>query len=57
MICVLAPGQQPVSRFDGTTVLDAAKFGILGGSLLAGIVGAVVVRRGTSIRRFVGENE
>jgi NhaA family Na+:H+ antiporter len=43
--------------FDGTTLLDAAKFGILGGSLLAGIVGAVVVRRGTSMRRFVGENE
>ena len=36
--------------FDGTTLLDAAKFGILTGSLLAGIVGAVVVRRGTSMR-------
>ena len=33
--------------FDGTTLLDAAKFGILTGSLLASIVGAVVVRRGT----------
>jgi len=42
--------------FEGTTLLDAAKFGILAGSLLAGIVGAVVVRRGTSMRRFVGEN-
>jgi len=38
--------------FEGTTLLDAAKFGILAGSLLAGIVGAVVVRRGTSMRRF-----
>jgi Na+:H+ antiporter, NhaA family len=43
--------------FDGTTLLDAAKFGILAGSLLAGLVGAVVVRRGTSMRQFVGENE
>jgi NhaA family Na+:H+ antiporter len=42
--------------FDGTTLLDAAKFGILTGSLLAGIVGAVVVRRGTSMRQFVGDN-
>jgi Na+:H+ antiporter, NhaA family len=33
--------------FDGTTLLDAAKFGIMAGSLLASIVGAVVVRRGT----------
>jgi len=41
--------------FDGTTLLDAAKFGILAGSLLAGLVGAVVVRRGTSMRQFVGE--
>jgi Na+:H+ antiporter, NhaA family len=41
--------------FDGTMLLDAAKFGILAGSLLAGIVGAVVVRRGTSMRPFVGE--
>jgi Na+:H+ antiporter, NhaA family len=36
--------------FDGTTLLDAAKIGILGGSLLAGTVGAVVLRRSTSIR-------
>ena len=36
--------------FEGTTLLDTAKFGILTGSLLAGIVGAVVVRRGTSMR-------
>jgi NhaA family Na+:H+ antiporter len=36
--------------FDGTPLLDAAKFGILTGSLLAGIVGAVVVRLGTSMR-------
>jgi NhaA family Na+:H+ antiporter len=41
--------------FDGTTLLDTAKFGILSGSLLAGIVGAGVVRRGTSIRQFLGE--
>jgi NhaA family Na+:H+ antiporter len=33
--------------FDGTTLLDAAKVGILSGSIAAGIVGAVVVRRGT----------
>ena len=30
--------------FDGTPLLDAAKVGILGGSLVAGIVGAVVIR-------------
>ena len=41
--------------FEGTPLLDAAKVGILGGSLLAGIVGAVVVRRSTSTGRFVGE--
>jgi NhaA family Na+:H+ antiporter len=41
--------------FDGTTLLDGAKFGILTGSLLAGIVGAVVVRGGMSMRQFVGE--
>ena len=35
--------------FDGTMLLDAARIGILGGSLLAGLVGAVVVRRGTSM--------
>ena len=33
--------------FQGTTLLDSAKVGILGGSILAGIVGALVVRRGT----------
>jgi NhaA family Na+:H+ antiporter len=33
--------------FQGTTVLDSAKVGILGGSILAGIVGAIVVRLGT----------
>lgn len=33
--------------FQGTNLLDSAKVGILGGSILAGIVGAVVVRLGT----------
>ena len=33
--------------FDGTTLLDSAKVGILGGSILSGVVGAMVVRRGT----------
>ena len=33
--------------FEGTTLLDSAKVGILGGSILAGIVGAIVVRLGT----------
>jgi NhaA family Na+:H+ antiporter len=37
--------------FQGTSVLDSAKVGILGGSLLAGAVGAVVVRRGTRSAR------
>jgi len=37
--------------FDDTTLVDAAKVGILTGSLLAGIIGAVVVRLGTSMRR------
>lgn len=32
--------------FDGTTLLDFAKVGILGGSVLSGVVGAMVVRRG-----------
>ena len=32
--------------FQGTHLLDSAKVGILGGSVLAGIVGAIVVRRG-----------
>jgi len=43
--------------FEGTTLLDAAKFGILAGSLLAGIVGAVLVRRGKSLRQFAGAHE
>jgi NhaA family Na+:H+ antiporter len=33
--------------FQGTTLLESAKVGILAGSLLAGTVGAMVVRRGT----------
>lgn len=33
--------------FQGTSLLDPAKLGILGGSILAGSVGAIVVRRGT----------
>ncbi len=33
--------------FGGTNLLDAAKVGILGGSILSGTVGAIVVRRGT----------
>jgi NhaA family Na+:H+ antiporter len=32
--------------FDGTTLLDSAKVGILGGSILSGMVGAIVVRHG-----------
>ena len=32
--------------FDGTPLLDAAKVGILGGSVVAGVVGAVVIRAG-----------
>ena len=32
--------------FDGTTLLDLAKVGILGGSIVSGIVGAIVLRRG-----------
>ncbi len=35
--------------FQGTSLLDPAKLGILGGSILAGTVGAVVVRRGTRL--------
>ena len=42
--------------FEGTSMLDSAKAGILGGSLLAGIVGAVIVRRSVS-RRVVGEDK
>ena len=33
--------------FHGTNALDSAKVGILGGSILAGVVGAIVVRVGT----------
>jgi NhaA family Na+:H+ antiporter len=33
--------------FDGTNLLDSAKVGILGGSILSGVVGAIVVRRGS----------
>ena len=33
--------------FDGTTLLDSAKVGILGGSIVSGVVGAIVLRRGT----------
>jgi NhaA family Na+:H+ antiporter len=35
--------------FQGTTLLDAAKLGILGGSIAAGIIGAVIVRRSTHL--------
>ena len=37
--------------FQGTNLLDSAKVGILGGSILAGIVGAFVIRRGTRSAR------
>jgi hypothetical protein len=33
--------------FDDTTLLDSAKVGILSGSILSGVVGAIVLRRGT----------
>ena len=33
--------------FQGSNLLDSAKVGILGGSILAGVVGAIVVRLGT----------
>jgi NhaA family Na+:H+ antiporter len=33
--------------FEGTPLLDSAKVGIVGGSLTAGVVGAMIVRRGT----------
>ena len=33
--------------FDGPALLDSAKVGILGGSIVSGVVGAIVVRRGT----------
>lgn len=37
--------------FGGTTLIDSAKVGILGGSMLSGIVGAIIVRRGTRTAR------
>ena len=37
--------------FQGTDLLDSAKIGILTGSLVAGIVGAIVVRAGTRAAR------
>jgi NhaA family Na+:H+ antiporter len=37
--------------FDGTTLLDSAKAGILGASVMAGTVGAIVLRRAASARR------
>ena len=40
--------------FQGTNLLDSAKVGILAGSILAGIVGAIAVRRGTRSARRVG---
>jgi NhaA family Na+:H+ antiporter len=39
--------------FQGTNLLDAAKVGILAGSILSGIVGAVVVRRGARAAQYV----
>jgi NhaA family Na+:H+ antiporter len=33
--------------FEGTTLLDSAKVGILSGSILSGVVGGIIVRRGT----------
>jgi NhaA family Na+:H+ antiporter len=37
--------------FQGTNLIDSAKVGILGGSILAGVVGAVIVRLGTRSAR------
>ena len=38
--------------FEGTDLLDSAKVGILAGSIVSGVVGAIVVRRGTrSVRQ------
>jgi NhaA family Na+:H+ antiporter len=37
--------------FEGTTLLDSSKIGILSGSILAGIIGAVVLRRSARIAR------
>lgn len=33
--------------FDGTDLLDSAKGGILGGSILAGVIGALIILRST----------
>jgi NhaA family Na+:H+ antiporter len=33
--------------FDGTILLDGAKVGILGASIVSGTIGAILVRRGT----------
>ena len=40
--------------FEGTALLDSAQIGILGGSILAGIVGTIVVRLGTPPARQEG---
>ena len=37
--------------FQGTNLLDSAKVGILAGSILSGVVGAIVVRLGTRSAR------
>jgi NhaA family Na+:H+ antiporter len=37
--------------FQGTSLLASAKVGILGGSILAGIIGAIVLHRGTRGKR------
>jgi NhaA family Na+:H+ antiporter len=37
--------------FQGTNLIDSAKVGILSGSILAGVVGAVIVRLGTRSAR------
>ena len=37
--------------FGNTALLDSAKVGILGGSILSGVVGAIIVRRGTRSAR------
>ena len=41
--------------FEGTHLLDSAKIGILGGSILAGIVGTIVLRLGTRATRQEGD--